>query len=97
MEGKRGQETVPSLLCSVLLGDDPCKLHFPGSHYQLDASSWLQPDAGGRLEGWKGKVRVFLLFPLPHAELLAVIVSPMSPNPQTGLPWSQFLMGDPSL
>lgn len=28
---------------------------------------------------------------------LAVIVSPMSPNPQAGLPWFQFLWGDPRL
>lgn len=40
-------------------------------HYPSAASSWLQPGAGRRLEGEKkGEVRVFLLLPLSHVELL---------------------------
>lgn len=70
-ENRRGQEIVLLLLCSVLLGDDPCKLHFPGCHYPSAPSSWLQPSPCRRLERKKGEVRVFLLLPLSHVELLS--------------------------
>lgn len=70
-ENRRGQEIV-LLLCSVLLGADPCKPHFPGCHHPSAPSNWLQPSTGRRLEGKKGEVRVFLLLPLSHVELLGI-------------------------
>lgn len=54
-EERRGQAIVLPLLCSVLPGGDPCRLHFPGSY---NLPSGFQMGLARNWQEIKGKGKV---------------------------------------